>query len=168
MKILSLLIFISCSSLGDKKVYTDEVQFSGGRFQKTTWEDRLNFKRVSWYSRATLEFDVYLSEIKKDSGFTQWFSGGEKKYLSECNKIYVSMSTSQSSRVLSDAMYVREMNENSLSEVLTPNFIQHLKLHPDFVRWNMTMYNPKLFCAKTAVDSVSINFPSFDTVKINL
>ena len=168
MRAICLILLFACSSVGDKKTLRDEVIFQGGRFKQDVWKESLNFKRVSWFSRSTLEFDFYLAEVSTDSKFNQWFSGGERKYISECGKIYISLSTSNRSRVLSDPMYVSQMKKNNLSEIITPNFLDHLRLHPDYVRWNLTMYRPRLFCGGKNIDIVTIDFPSFETVKIKL
>ncbi len=168
MKIISLLFLIACSSMSDKNAYVDSVKFDGGRLKQLVWKEKLEFKRVSWFSQSHLEFDTFIAELKKDSKFTAWLSGSEKKYLNQCDKLFISMSTSNFSKVLTDAMYMSEMKTNNFNEVIPTRFIEHLKMHPDYVRWNLNMYKPRMLCADKNVDIITINFPSFKTMKIDL
>ncbi len=133
-----------------------------------TWDEKLEYERVSWYSQSHLDFDVFLAEIKKDSKFTQWFSGSEKQYLGECDKLYISISTSNFGRVITDGMYMSQVGKNNFKEIITPHFLEHVKLHPDYISWNLNMYKPRLLCGGQTADIITIDFPSFETIKIKL
>ena len=67
---LFLILLSSCASQqGRRPIYDSEVSLKGGRFGEKEWDDKLKFKRVSWYQDATLSYDVLIADLKEPSPF---------------------------------------------------------------------------------------------------
>ncbi|MCB9091881.1 MAG: hypothetical protein H6621_02870 [Halobacteriovoraceae bacterium] len=168
ISLMGILVFIACSSMSEKKVLKDEIVMNDGVYKMKSWTEDLHFKRVSWYSRAFMEFDFYMAKIDKDSPFNSWLEGSEIDLQNSCPELFIVVSTDNFSKVLNDGMFKDQLEKNSLKEVSAPNFINNFKLHPDFVRWNMTMYKSRLFCSSKEITEVSIEFPSFHTTTFEI
>ena len=172
--IISLLLVIivsSCSSPGggsSSKNFVKKGTFYlvGGRFEQLQWQDKLSFKRVSWYHELTLLFDMMLSEWKGDSKFSYWLSPAEQDIVERCHRFYLLLSYATDSGDINHAMFNQIMKNNGLNLIEMPNFRTSLRLHPDFASNSLRHYQVHGLCQKNPIPKSDrkIVLPSFAPV----
>lgn len=160
--ILFTLFLISCANQSKNLVVKDNIDLKGGVFQKKEWREKLNFKRVSWYNGLTLIFDGQLAELTPNSQFYNWTSEYEKRTIANCSTFYVAMIYSLSRRKISENMFIQEMKRNGFVKIQLPEFHSNLRLHPDFEKFSLQLYDVFGFCNKLEKKkAISIRFPGF-------
>jgi hypothetical protein len=154
------------------KVSSGDAAIVGGVYQEKQWEDKLSFKRVSWFYGAVMYYDAYLTYLAEDSPFFAWIGEGSKQELTNCQKILIAMVYSSSSKKIGHATFIEQMNRQGLYEVNLLNFSQNMRVHPDFRAWNLNHYKVKGFCENKnsvqAGQNLSFNFPGFKAVRVQL
>jgi hypothetical protein len=166
IKFIILLAILSCSNFSERSVLYDSVVFHDNSIQGDSG-DRLNIKRVSWYSKATLEYDAYLGKVLKNSSFYDWFSENEKGQLNSCSEVLLTITRTNRSKVISDLTLHRVLHVKEAREIEAPDFHQSLILHPDFSQWNLSFYRSRIYCLSSPLKSLSIQIPSFKKAEIN-
>jgi hypothetical protein len=82
------LLFASCASnsMTENRFTTSYASLTGGRYQATSWDDRLLLPRYSWFQGATLYFDAIITEVKPNTPFYQWLAHDVANVSKRCTK----------------------------------------------------------------------------------
>ncbi|MFW5872194.1 MAG: hypothetical protein ACOCUT_03720 [bacterium] len=150
-------------------VKQDEVEFKGGVLRAKVWEENMTFHRVTWFKELAMMFDAWLYPVDKDSPFYQWFSESERGLISSCNDFIVTITYALPSSVLNQRMFKNIMQENGYLHYSIPDFSNHLKAHPDYVKWTLHKYKIGGFCLNgPKPEQLQLNFPGFKQATLNL
>ena len=175
MKALILVILFSsgCASYKSyNQTTTGKVVLRGGIYQKESWDDKLSFKRMSWYYGMTLFFDTLVWKAEPDSPFAKWFSPSEKEFFSKCEKLLVTVSYSADPSKISHVNFREQMKLNGYDDVVLNNFAAYLKTHPSAMDWRLLNYKVMGYCKRSPThletSQLAINFPSFNYLEVNL
>lgn len=174
MKALPLLLLLlsGCASYKSyNQTTTGKVVLRGGIYQKQSWNDKLTFKRMSWYYGMTLFFDALIWRADPGSPFSQWFSQSEKEFFSKCEKLLVTVAYSADPTKISHVNFREQMKLNGYDDVVLNNFAAFLKTHPSSADWRMLNYKVMGYCKRSPTTleskSLGINFPSFSYLEVN-
>lgn len=175
MKALAFLLLIAAGCASYKsynQTTTGKVVLRGGIFEKQIWDDKLSFKRMSWYYGMTLFFDALVWNADPASPFAQWFSPSEKEFFSKCEKLLVTVAYSADPTKISHVSFREQMKLNGYDDVVLNNFAAYLKTHPSAMEWRMVNYKVMGYCKRSpsAINNgqLAINFPSFKHLEVNL
>ncbi|MBA2403388.1 MAG: hypothetical protein H0V66_01345 [Bdellovibrionales bacterium] len=175
MKALPLLLILiaGCASYkSHNQTTTGKVVMRGGIYQKETWEDKLVFKRMSWYYGMTLFFDTLIWRAVPESPFSKWFSESEKEFFTKCEKLLVTVSYSADPTKISHVNFREQMKLNGYDDVVLNNFAAFLKTHPGSQEWRTLNYKVMGYCKRSPsrlnTPSIGINFPSFQYLEVKL
>ncbi len=155
--VLFLILLSSCASQqGRRPVYDSEVPLKGGRFAEKEWDDKLSFKRVSWYQDATLSYDLLIAELKESSPFINWL-GSNKLKLNQCSHFYITFL--YASPTMSNGLYHlrQELMNNELEEVSVVDFAAEVKANRIIQDRNLWEYKVVGWCSKDDSESPKIN-----------
>lgn len=170
---LSLLVLVGCASYKTYNQTTKgRVFLRGGIYQNESWDEALTFKRTSWYHGMTLYFDGLLWEANLDSPFSKWFSPSEKEFFTKCERFVVTAGYSADPSKISHVNFREQMRLNGYDDVVVNSFAQSLKTHPSANEWRLQNYKIMGYCkrspSRVGTSAVTINFPSFKQVEIDL
>lgn len=175
MKALILVILFSAGCASYKsynQTTTGKVVLRGGIYQKESWDDKLSFKRMSWYYGMTLFFDTLVWKAEPDSPFAKWFSPSEKEFFSKCEKLLVTVAYSADPSKISHVNFREQMKLNGYDDVVLNNFAAYLKTHPSAIDWRLLNYKVMGYCKRSPThletSQLAINFPSFKYLEVNL
>ena len=166
-----LLFVVGCASYkSHNQTTTGKVVLRGGIYQKESWEDKLIFKRMSWYYGMTLFFDTLIWKAEASSPFSKWFSESEKEFFTKCEKLLVTVSYSADPTKISHVNFREQMKLNGYDDVTLNNFAAYLKTHPSSQEWRTLNYKVMGYCKRTPsrlnTSNIGINFPSFKYLEI--
>jgi hypothetical protein len=160
-----LLSLFGCGSLTKNTTKEGKLLLRGGVFQGQTWEDRLSFKRHSWFKELTLVFDLMMVRIDRHGPYYNWFSSGEKQVLSECDDAFVAVTYAQDQKKIGQGMFYDQMSEAGYSRFSLATFSRHLTMHPDYEALSLQLYTVEGMCRKEASDRPrQIRFPGFKEI----
>jgi len=170
---LLLLLLASCASYKTyNQTTTGKVVMRGGIHEKESWDDKLVFKRMSWYYGMTLFFDVLVYKADKNSPFTNWFSDTEKEYFNKCETLLVTVAYSADPSKISHVSFREQMKINGYDDVVINTFASSLKTHPSSQEWRTLNYKVLGYCKRSPsrINSkgLGISFPSFNYLEIKL
>lgn len=170
---LLLLLIASCASYKThNQTTTGKVVMRGGIHGKESWEDKLVFKRMSWYYGMTLFYDVLIYKVDPASPFTKWFSESEKEYFNKCENLLVSVAYSADPSKISHVNFREQMRLNGYDDVVINTFASSLKTHPSSQEWRTLNYKILGYCKRAPSrlnsNSLGITFPSFSYLEIDL
>ncbi len=169
MKYLIILVFlISCSSLSENQVLVGSDNFSGGSYKGQQWSQNLKFKRVSWYTKAHLTYDSYISKFETRGEFRSLISPSDQAVVENCPNMLVTFSTSNFHRVLNDSEIRDLLKPQGFEVISVPGLIKNLKLHPDYTRLKLHMYRPMVFCSKEPISIIELNLANFKDITLTL
>lgn len=171
--ILLLLLGAGCAAYKTYNQTTSgKVVFRGGIYKKTSWDDSLVFKRMSWYHGVTLYYDALLYKADSSSPFAQWFSPAEKEFFTKCESLLVTVAYSADPAKISHVAFREQMKLNGYDDVVLNNFSSYLKSHPSSTDWKVLNYKVLGFCKRSPsrldTANLAINFPSFKHLEIKL
>jgi len=171
--ILVILLGAGCASYKSyNQTTTGKVVLRGGIYQKESWDDKLNFKRMSWYYGMTLFFDALVWKADANSPFAKWFSPSEKEFFTKCEKLLVTVAYSADPSKISHVNFREQMKLNGYDDVVLNNFAAYLKTHPSLMDWRLLNYKVMGYCKRSPThletSQLAINFPSFQHLEVNL
>lgn len=162
---LVFLLAFSCSTLNKNLVKEGTYDIKGGVYKNMKWDESLTFKRVSWFKELTLTFDIFMTQIKKESPFYVWFSEDEKKLVESCLDSRIVLTYAWDPMQISREGFFAEAEKMGYERLSVPNFHSNVKMHPNFARINVYLYKTSLLCRKRlGSESLAITFPGFNTV----
>lgn len=169
--ILALLLIYSCASTKylENEVEIGRVRFFGGVFEDKKWEEKLNFKRISWYYKLKLYYESILYRANKNSNFVNWFSPEERKYFNACEDLVISVVYAADSKKISHSMFINQMELNGYDYVSVNTFGKNLRSHPSFEDWKLQQYKIFGHCLKKGrkiPNELELSFPSFKRILI--
>lgn len=123
----------------------------------------MNFKRVSWFSGATLLFDFLYSEAQEGSPFYAWFSKFEQEQVSRCQRPLVVMTYFLDSQKYSARQFYASLEGQGAMVSEIPGFESFLRPHPDFDEFSLRLYDVKLLCCQ-GPGGLMARVPSFPPV----
>lgn len=160
-----LILAFSCSTLNKNLVKKGTYDIKGGVYKNMKWDDSLTFKRISWFKELTLTFDIFMTEVKKESPFYAWFSEDEKKLVESCLDSKVVLTYAWDPMQISREGFYAKAEEKGFERMSIPEFHSNVKMHPNFARINVYLYKTHLLCRKRlANEALAISFPGFNTV----
>jgi len=176
MKYLISLLFLVLSGCAAYKSYNQTTEglviLRGGVFGNETWDDSLEFERLSWYHGMSLYYDTLIYSPDKNSPFFKWFSDTEKEYLSKCRHFVVTAGYSADPTKISHVSFREQMKLNGYDDVVVNNFASFLKTHPSSSDWRLQNYKILGFCQRSPStydsDKLIIHFPSFKEAYLEL
>ena len=166
-KLCILFIILSCSNFVHNRTHKNTFHLRGGKAEGAQWHDHLIFKRISWYAEMTLLYDLLYTEIGTESPFFRWLSENEQKDLKQCPKSFVVISYQLDSDRLSHSQFENFTEQSSFQKIILTDFYNTIKMHPDFRRHFLHLYEVYALCAKNpSINSIYVNFPNFDPINM--
>lgn len=162
------LIVISCASdRGRKNIALGEVVINGGIHEDTEWDDKLVLKRTSWFQESSMEYDIMISKLDKNSNFARWLEG-DKIYFDQCHDFYVALIYADPLTThLSLAFLVDQMDKIGLDDKSIPSFEANLKAHDNYQDWRLNQYRIVGFCRpEPPTRDLVISVPGFKSTRI--
>lgn len=164
---LSITILYACSSLNSvNQVSSNKVILKGGKAKSLSWSDSIQFTRESWYSGATLKYDILNTKLAKDSPFANWIGKAERERFNSCQNYYVLLVYSQSSNDASKAEIMSNFDIVGLKRISIPIFESHFRNHPFNAYWKLQRYSLYGMCKTKDLSHVEVNIPNFSIVKV--
>ena len=146
-----------------------EFNLKGGRFLKKTWEDRIIFKRYSWYKDLSLNLDILLGEIKKDSNFFTWVSPSNEEKLKNCERLFVSLVYYPTKHKDFYKLISKKLDKKGLVEVKMTRVAENFKMHPDLDQFFHHNYINRFFCSEFKKNiEFNLQFPGFKNIQIKI
>lgn len=167
-KWIFLILLSGCSSMSENNVIESEGKLRNGSYSNSEWDEDLSFHRVSWYNRARLEFDLYLTNLKTSEKFLSWLSPGEKEKVGACQSAIVTISTNNFSRTFQDSDIRSALKSQGFSKISAPDFLRKMKTHPDFKNNRLHMYRTALYCSEVESSMINMSFANYKDVSITL
>ncbi len=174
MKLFSFIFWffislLSCSNLSHNQVRIDMIRFTGGIYRNQVWNNKLNFRRVSWYHGITMYFDMLYYSVDLDSPFYQWFGPVGAELAQNCSPLLVAVQYSSDSEKIAISDLKAQMEKNGLESVVLRDFGKALKSHPEYQRWNLRSYEVTGYCRRKSsenTEDIILNFPGFREVSL--
>ncbi len=164
-----LLLLGSCASNLSKNFIKEGGQTVKGGFSKNVkWDDKLNFKRYSWFHELTMMFDLMIVDLDENSPFYNWLSEDEKADVAQCNRFQVALIYNLDDKRISKKDLLVQIEEQGHEQLLLSHFTSNFKLHPDLESMSLQLYDIYGFCKK-GIDSkseLSVLFPGFPNLVI--
>ena len=146
-----------------------EFTLKEGRFLEKKWQDEILFKRYSWYKDLSLNFEILLGEIKRDSNFYSWISPETKEIIKKCNKLFVSLFYYPSKHKELYKLMSKKLDKKGLKRVSLKRLEENLKMHPDLDQFFFHNYINQSFCSESKKNkTIIVQFPGFEIVKIKI
>ena len=161
-----LCFLISCSSLSQNMIKEGELRLKGSYINNQSTSDHLVFKRFSWYQELTLNFDLLISYVSKESSFYQKFAASEQGILKSCKAVYIAFTYELDSKRLARSSLLNQFTNNGLENTETPRFQREIRMHPDFTEESLQLYTSHVLCANSDKINISLNFPGFPLTQI--
>lgn len=167
------LTLVNCAS---NKSYNQTtlglVNINGGVYVNDSWDETLQFKRMSWYHGMTLYYDTLIWKADPSSPFTKWFSASEKEYFTRCETFLVTAGYSADPSRISHVNFREQMKLNGYDDVVINNFATYLRSHPMAPEWRLNNYKVLGYCKRSPsrlkTPNLAINFPSFEQLELSL
>lgn len=164
-----LLIFtISCSSVNRsrKDVATYTLALNGGVFHKKEWNDKLIFKRYSWYAETILQYDILLAKLDADSNFAMWMEAGKYK-MENCQEFYIGLFYAKTGAAFSTSYLLGQIEQQQTKANILPDFSKHLEAHPNLRDWRLDGHKVLGLCRNDINKKpYVIEIPGFETFKL--
>jgi hypothetical protein len=159
-----LFLLGSCATNLSKNFIKEGNQvIKGGYSKNVKWDQRLEFKRYSWFHELTMMFDLMVVDLDENSPFYNWLSDDEKEDVKTCNRFQVALLYSLDDKRISKKDLLIQMEEQGHEQLLLSHFTSNFKLHPDLESMSLQLYDIYGFCKK-GIDSkkeISVLFPGF-------
>lgn len=174
--IYKLLLFIvaillyGCSSLSVSTIKEGELTIKEGRFNDLSWDEDLNFKRISWYHELTLLYDFLISEVPVHSNYRRWFASSESISANSCGKFYVAgVYSNRDGRVDQNDIW-KKFDTNKIKFINVNGFYQNLSFTEYFISNSFRLYKFWGICVKNQGDivTVKLSFPGYVSKQISL
>lgn len=166
--LLSLILVVSCAfnNRSRKNVALSEVVLKGGVYKDISWDEKIIFKRTSWYHEATMQYDILIKELKTDSKFVNWL-GRDKEYLKECSTFYVAAIYSDINIGEGTAFLESQFNKLGLERKSIMDFNENFRAHHNFSDWRLFEYKVIGLCeSKNPVGDIIVSIPGYKTQKL--
>jgi hypothetical protein len=167
-----MITFLSCAT-SENLVRQSNVIFPGGSFKERTWNDKLDFRRTSWYISSTLAYDVLIARLDSTSPFSLWLESNQKMVADNCRDFYVMlMYTNTNSLILdleSPSEIRKQMTDIGFEEVSIAAYRSYLAAHPIFSDWHLKNHKIAGFCYKNLSNvpkQIFLSLPGFKSIDI--
>ncbi len=141
----------------------------GGRFLEKKWQNKIIFKRYSWYKDLSLSFEILLGEIKKDSNFYSWISPENKEEIKKCEKLFISLIYYPDKHKKLYKLISQKLDKKGLKRVNLKRMEENLKMHPDLDQFFYHDYKNQFFCSKVKEHlKINIQLPGFKIAKLKI
>lgn len=165
---LTILVMASCASdRGRKNIALGEVVINGGIHHDKQWDDKLVFKRTSWFQESSMEYDIMIHKLDKTSPFAAWLEA-DKSYFDKCHDFYISLIYADPLAThLTKAFLVDQMDKLGLDDKSIPSFEANLKAHDNYEDWRLNQYRIVGFCKpEPPTRDLVISVPGFKSTRI--
>ena len=144
-------------------------QLKGGQFIARKTEEKIFFKRYSWYKELSLSFDLLIGEVEKESSFYSWISEDMKDELKKCKKLLVSFIYYPDKYKNLFELVSSNLDRKGLNKISLIKLEENLKMHPDLDQFFSHNYIYQSFCSKEKqYKSLMIQLPGFERVKLKI
>ena len=157
-----MIIFVSCSVHDSRRNFAEgEITFSGGMYQNSSWKENMTFKRYSWYSEATMVYDLLLHKLDKTSKFAEWLDR-DKSLIENCNHIYIALIYSARNTDLKPIYFAGEFEKVGYERHTLTDFSDNLFAHHAYRDWRLFSHKLFGFCKKDLnTNPIKIRVPGF-------
>jgi hypothetical protein len=166
----SLLMLFSCSRLSKNLIKKGEFSVEGGVFEDQKWKDEIILNRHSWYQELTLLFDLLIIPRKELGPFENWFSKEDLYRISECKDLDIVVTYYLDKKRLGPLDFWSNIEKIGGKKVSLVDFSKQLKIHPDFLRNSLNLYQIKGICwenLRTPSTKTPISMPGFSKTDIS-
>jgi hypothetical protein len=150
------------------QVRESELVFKGSNYGQQGWDESLIYKRYSWYNGVTLDYEVLISPLNKDSKFYSWLNSGEKKLANRCEKFYTALLLGRFNAGVNKAYIINEFEKNGLKYVSLAGFGSQVKSYYIYNQLNLINHKVMGFCSNKELKSIKISLPGYRTQVIDL
>lgn len=162
---ITLITLVSCAS-SRKNIAESEIVLKGGVYQNKSWDDKLNFKRISWYNEATMEYDVLIHKMSSDSKFANWL-GSDKKQLEKCSEYYIGLLYADINKSQGIPLLTAQFSNLGFDQQSIMDFSDNLKAHPNYKDWRLFEYKIYGFCKnKDSGKDLVISIPGYHSQEL--
>ncbi|MCO4754225.1 MAG: hypothetical protein KC478_07070 [Bacteriovoracaceae bacterium] len=162
---LCIMFVTSCAGTyrGQNRVQTNEVIVPGGVYKDKTWDDRLNFKKVSFFQGANIYYEILIGEVEKGSPFYSWMGNNENQALA-CDEFYVVMLYRNPTKDINHASVVEQLRGPNREIIEIPSFKRNFQEHFIASEMNFKGHVVKGLCDRSMgkLDELSIFIPGFE------
>lgn len=163
--LFSLILFFSCTSLSKNVVKRGSLYLRGGVYNSSSWKDNIRFERISWYKELSLEFDLLITHVSKDSPFYNWFSEREIEFQNKFNKCYVMAAYNMDDDNIPQSLLKEQLSQMDFEMFSLVDFGRHLKMHPNYESLSLQLYKIIGACRKPLSSKrFVIRFPGFNEI----
>lgn len=170
--VLATFSLMGCSYQSSKnRVAVNNVSFNGGIKNKDKWGENLQFHRITWYTGATMSYDILLGELKSDSNFRKWLSANERKMIENCEKLLFALVYAYTLDTRSSITISNQIEEMGYKRLTLPVFSAHLRGHPTFPDRNLDRHRPMGFCRLKEITPRKhniIDVPGFESIELKI
>ena len=171
-KIIIILIFLitSCSSLSVSMVKEGTFTLSSGILNETTWDEKLEFKRYSWFYELSMMYDLLITPISINSNYKRWFEKSEAISANNCSRFYIAAVFSSRDRRSNSNDIWNNFNIDDLQITNVNGFYRNLSFSSSYSVNSFNLYKFWGICVKNAGGEIpiEISIPGYKTQKILL
>lgn len=166
--LLSLVVFVSCSTLSKNMTTEGELTLRGGIFRDKEWQESITFERRSWYLELTLAYDLMTAPASKDSPFFNWFGPSEKEKINSCADAKILVMYSWDKSKISYEEILMQLKKQGYNSFLIPEFSRQFRMHPNFNHHSLHLYSAWGICSQEKRSTIKISVPGFKQITHDL
>lgn len=162
---LTFLVFLQgCATNKSRRVVSvNKLHLVGGVYEDKSWNDKLEFVRLSFYQDATMVNEVLLTHLDGKTPFYNWL-GVDSESIKDCQQFMVALVYADINSKHNSQFLISQIEKSGIKEVSLLDFSHHFKAHQNAQDWNLTKHKVIGLCGKTKHGSqISINLPGFKT-----
>ncbi|MEX0797921.1 MAG: hypothetical protein WD025_00655 [Bacteriovoracaceae bacterium] len=168
--LFALLMAAGCagSYQGQNRIQKDKVIVAGGVIKDKKWDDRLVFKRSSFFKGANLHYDILIAKVAEESPFMAWMESS-KNAAKKCNKFFiVLLYKNQNARQLSHSVVREQLRGPNMSLINATDFKRNFREHYLFNEYNFKGHSLQGLCDMSMGErsELKVFIPGFEQTNI--
>lgn len=154
--------FLACAHQSRRPINTSKVVFVGGQYADKHWDQKLVFTKYSWFKGATLENELLLSKLNKESAFSAWL-GPDNKQLDDCSELLIVVAYAKVSAAQGKSNLYAQIEKAGFKRIDLLEFSRHLEAHQNYTDWKLTQHKIVGFCrnnlSRQPIEMIIPGFP---------
>jgi hypothetical protein len=146
----TLFIFFGCSTTFNKKsehiVTYNIVPFVGGLKNNQSWDDHLDFHRISWFKGATMSYDLMIARLPADSPFRNWLDDFDQSLIKNCTDLFIGLTYFDHLNRKKRSTLTHQLETQGFKRLILTGFKEHLVNHPTYTTRHLFRHFPYAFC----------------------